>query len=83
MPEALVVEDLNVHYGVVRAVQNLSLRVPAGQVVALVGANGAGKSSTLNAIAGVISSQATSVRANGVEIFTTSPEGLHKPPYRV
>jgi len=71
--DALVVDGLNVHYGVVHAVQNLSLRVPAGQVVALVGANGAGKSSALNAIAGVVSSRATSLRANGAEISTVAP----------
>jgi branched-chain amino acid transport system ATP-binding protein len=73
VPDALVVENLDVKYGVVHAVQRLSLRVPAGQVVALVGANGAGKSSTLNAIAGVVPSAATTLRANGKDIADVSP----------
>ncbi|MBX3577398.1 MAG: ABC transporter ATP-binding protein [Rhizobiaceae bacterium] len=48
----LVVEDLHVRYGKVAAVNGVSLKVRRGAVVAVLGANGAGKSSTLNAIAG-------------------------------
>jgi branched-chain amino acid transport system ATP-binding protein len=72
-PDALVVDRLNVRYGVLHAVQDLSLRVPLGEVVALVGANGAGKSSTLNAIAGVIASQAAAMRAHGRDIAGVPP----------
>jgi branched-chain amino acid transport system ATP-binding protein len=72
-PEALVVDGLNVRYGVLHAVQGVSLRVPAGQVVALVGANGAGKSSTLNAIAGVVPSTASVIRAHGNNISAVTP----------
>src|SRR5579859_4936974 len=72
-PQALVVDGLNVHYGVLRAVQDLSLRVPVGQVVALVGANGAGKSSTLNAIAGVVPSTATAIRAHDSDLSAVPP----------
>ena len=50
----LSVEDLRVAYGGVQAVRGLSLGVQAGQVVGLVGANGAGKTSTLNAITGLV-----------------------------
>jgi branched-chain amino acid transport system ATP-binding protein len=71
--EALLIERLNVHYGALHAVQDVSLQVPVGQVVALVGANGAGKSSTLNAIAGVVQSDAASVRAHGRDISRVSP----------
>ena len=49
----LELDKLSVSYGPVRAVESLSLTVAAGEVVALVGANGAGKSSTLKAIAGM------------------------------
>jgi len=51
----LAVEDLWVSYGNIRAVQGISLRVEEGQVVTLIGANGAGKSSTLRAISGLVS----------------------------
>jgi branched-chain amino acid transport system ATP-binding protein len=50
----LSVEDLRVSYGGVQAVRGLNLSVQTGQVVGLVGANGAGKTSTLNAITGLV-----------------------------
>ena len=46
----LTVEGLHVHYGPVEAVRDVSLSIEDGEIVALLGANGAGKSSTLNAI---------------------------------
>ena len=49
----LELTDLSVRYGAIRAVNNLHLRVEQGELVALVGSNGAGKSTTLSAIAGV------------------------------
>ncbi|MCU1500943.1 MAG: putative transporter [Ilumatobacteraceae bacterium] len=66
-PLALAVDDLDVSYGVIRAVQSVSLEVVGGSMTALVGSNGAGKSSILNAIAGVIPSRGT-VHASGVDI---------------
>ncbi len=56
MDSALSISNLNVSYGEVHAVRGISLEVPAGGFVALVGANGAGKSSALRAIAGEIPS---------------------------
>ncbi len=50
----LEVSDLKVKYGEVAAVKGVSLSVPEGSIVVLLGANGAGKSSTLNAIAGLV-----------------------------
>lgn len=63
----LQVTDLAVRYGEVRAVRGISLSVPEGAVVVLLGANGAGKSSALNAIAGLLPSSG-SVRLDGAEI---------------
>ena len=60
MPEAqsdaliLTVTDLHVNYGAIRALHGVSLEVRTGQVVALIGANGAGKSTTLRAISGML-----------------------------
>lgn len=57
MPEAsasiLTITDLSVTYGAVEAVRNVSIKVATGEIVVLLGANGAGKSSTLNAIVGL------------------------------
>ena len=50
----LEVKNIAVHYGMIVGLQGVSLRVGAGQVVSLIGANGAGKSSLLNAISGVV-----------------------------
>jgi branched-chain amino acid transport system ATP-binding protein len=53
-PPALELSELNVAYGGIRAVKGISLRIAPGQIVALIGANGAGKTSTLKAIVGLV-----------------------------
>src|SRR5918994_1526974 len=63
----LDVVDLQVSYGAVQAVRDVSLRVLPNQVVSVVGANGAGKSSTVRAICGAVPSTAASVRYLGKE----------------
>jgi ABC-type branched-chain amino acid transport systems, ATPase component len=50
----LTVKDLTVHYGGIEAVKGISLEVSEGEIVTLIGANGAGKSSTLRSIAGLV-----------------------------
>ncbi len=50
----LSVQDLNISYGNIRAVKGISFDVHEGEIVTLIGANGAGKSSTLRAISGII-----------------------------
>ncbi len=50
----LKVKDLNVYYGVIHAVKGISFHVPEGKIVTLIGSNGAGKSSTLKAISGLV-----------------------------
>ena len=67
-PDRLVVEDLSVAYGGSTVVRNASLRVAHGEAVALLGRNGAGKTSTLMAIAGGIKPRRGSVRVEGVEV---------------
>ena len=67
-PDQLVVNDLWVAYGGSTVVRNASLRVGRGEAVALLGRNGAGKTSTLMAIAGAFRPQRGSVRINGVEV---------------
>ncbi len=70
---ALEVERLSVRYGHVNAVTNLSLVVPAGGVVTVLGANGAGKSSTLRALSGAIKASVTGeVRLFGESVLGKS-----------
>ena len=50
----LSIQDLKVNYGGIEAVKGISFDVPEGEIVTLIGANGAGKSSTLRAISGLV-----------------------------
>jgi branched-chain amino acid transport system ATP-binding protein len=61
----LSVLNLCVSYGAIRATRGISFEVPDGQLVSLVGANGAGKSSTLNAIGGLVRPQQGEIRLGG------------------
>lgn len=65
---ALEISDLHVSYGEVDAVRGISMTVEEGELVSLVGANGAGKSSTLAAISGLVKPRAGSVRFRGSDI---------------
>ena len=62
MSSVLQVENINVYYGSIHAVKDVSFHVEQGEVVTLIGANGAGKSTTLNTVAGLLHSRAGSVR---------------------
>jgi branched-chain amino acid transport system ATP-binding protein len=64
----LEVRGLEVHYGGIRAVKGVDLEVSEGELVCLIGANGAGKTSTLKAICGLLPSHSGSVRYDGDEI---------------
>jgi branched-chain amino acid transport system ATP-binding protein len=66
--QALVVEGLSVHYGGVRAVDNVDLTVQAGQAVGIIGANGAGKTSTLKALMGLVPRRVTTMRLGDKDI---------------
>jgi branched-chain amino acid transport system ATP-binding protein len=64
----LEVRDLSVSYGKIRAVHGISLDVAEGEVVALIGANGAGKSSTMHAICGIEKPSGGTIRFQGDDI---------------
>ncbi len=68
----LKVEDLSVHYGGIHALQGVGLEVRDGSIVSLIGANGAGKSTTLRAIVGLVKASAGRVTWNG-EALTGLP----------
>ena len=64
----LSVENLSVNYGAIRALHQVSCRVKQGEIVALIGANGAGKTTILNTISGIVPSISGSVSFEGEEI---------------
>jgi branched-chain amino acid transport system ATP-binding protein len=73
---ALVVEDLEVRYGPVRAVRGLSLEVRPGEIVGLIGPNGAGKSSTLHAIMGAAPIAAGTIRLGDTSLLGRRSEDI-------
>lgn len=72
----LEIENLDVRYGAVQAVRGISLTVGKGELVTLLGANGAGKSSTLMTIAGAHPAAAGRVNLAGVDVTAASPERM-------
>ena len=64
----LKVENLSVHYGMIQAVRDVSFEVNEGEVVSLIGANGAGKTSILRTISGLVRSSAGKIEFLGQEI---------------
>ena len=71
--DALVIDGLDVHYGRVQALHGLSLRVGTGEIVAVLGNNGAGKTSTLSAVSGVVRPTAGTITAFGKDITRANP----------
>jgi branched-chain amino acid transport system ATP-binding protein len=71
----LEVTDLEVRYGGIRAVRGISFSVNPGEIVAMIGANGAGKSSTLRAIAGAVPHNGI-IRLGGDVVSTVHPEEI-------
>ena len=69
----LNVDNLNVYYGSIHAIQGVSFQVNRGEIVTLIGANGAGKSTTLNTVSGLLRSKTGSVTFNGENISATAP----------
>ena len=68
MSNILEVKDLHVSYGGIKAVKDISFAVPKGEVVTLIGANGAGKSSTLRSIVGLVKPESGSIQFEGAQL---------------
>ena len=64
----LEVRDLRVRYGAIEALRGIELRIRQGELVALIGSNGAGKSTCLKALAGILRPVQGSIRLNGAEV---------------
>lgn len=69
---------VNVFYGAIHALKNVSLKVEEGEVVTLIGANGAGKSTTLKAISGIQKLRSGEIKLNGKEINSLSAPDIVK-----
>jgi branched-chain amino acid transport system ATP-binding protein len=72
----LTVTDLHVHYGVIEAVKGVDLALVPGHITTLLGANGAGKSTTLLALSGLLRSSAGSIVFNGLELRNLAPHRI-------
>ncbi len=68
MEKILSVEDINVYYGAIHAIKGISFDVNEGEIVTLIGANGAGKSTTLNTVSGLLRSKTGSIHFLGEDI---------------
>jgi branched-chain amino acid transport system ATP-binding protein len=72
----LELQDLRVYYGNIRALDGISLRVESGELVAIIGSNGAGKSTTLKTISGLIRPSQGTIRYEGKEISRQSTDRI-------
>jgi branched-chain amino acid transport system ATP-binding protein len=72
----LEVENLNVYYEAIHALQGISFHLEEGEIVTLIGANGAGKSTTLRTISGLLHPRLGSVRFKGQDITSVSAERI-------
>ncbi len=72
----LDIQDLKVSYGAIRALQGISFHVDEGEIVTLIGANGAGKSTTLNTISGLIPAQTGAIRFREQDITRMPAETI-------
>ena len=68
----LKIQDLKVSYGGIQALRGIDLEVPDGKIVTLIGANGAGKSTTLRTITGLVKAESGSIQWNGEELLGKS-----------
>jgi len=77
MPHTMLeLHDLHVHYGSIAALHGISFRVEKGSIVTLIGANGAGKTSTLRTISGLVPAKQGRIIFEGAEITNESPHKI-------
>jgi len=76
MSQILKVDNINVYYGAIHAIKGVSLEVNEGEIVTLIGSNGAGKSTTLKAISNLLHTKTGSIEFNGEKL-------AHVPPHKI
>jgi len=72
----LTIENLHVSYGAIHAIKGVSLTVSSGEIVSLIGANGAGKTTILRTITGLIEATEGVIEYNGVDLRKTAPSNI-------
>ncbi|HHX92620.1 MAG TPA: ABC transporter ATP-binding protein [Clostridiales bacterium] len=72
----LTIENLHVSYGAIHAIKGVSLTVNSGEIVSLIGANGAGKTTILHTITGLIQATEGTIEYNGVDLRKTNPSNI-------
>src|SRR3954453_11774487 len=72
----LEVEDIHTYYGNIEALKGVSLTVDEGEIVTLIGSNGAGKSTTLRAISGLTPAREGTIRFDGRDIHALPPQAI-------
>ncbi len=72
----LALDDLHVFYGAIHALRGISLEVQEGEIVTLIGANGAGKSTTLNSVSGLLRPHRGSIRLAGEDLTAVPPHAI-------
>jgi branched-chain amino acid transport system ATP-binding protein len=76
MGNILNVNNINVYYGAIHAIKDISFTVDEGEIVTLIGANGAGKSTTLNTISGLLRTKTGDIEFMGSSIAKTAPNKI-------
>ena len=74
----LEVKDLNVYYGAIHALQGISFDLEEGEIVSLIGANGAGKSTTLKTISGLLRARTGTVKLRGEDLTAMPAQNIVK-----
>jgi branched-chain amino acid transport system ATP-binding protein len=72
----LTIENLSVHYGAIQALHGLSIAVEPGEIVTLIGANGAGKSTTLRAVSGLVKPSGGKIAFDGRDLAGIAPHKI-------
>ena len=72
----LAIDNLSVHYGAIQALHGVSIAVEQGEIVTLIGANGAGKSTTLRAVSGLVAPSAGTITFDGKDLAGLKPHTI-------
>lgn len=76
MSNILEIKDLSVNFGGIKAVDGISMQVPEGKIITLIGANGAGKSTILRSVSGIVKPQHGDIVFDGESIFGKAPDAI-------